>query len=644
MKKVIKYVLIVLGLFIIFNILFTTSVKANTISSIAMDIFIDSKGNANVTEIWKITADTGTEGYRTYSNLEKSTITNFSVTDDKGNKYTTLSEWDTNGTLASKAYKCGINKISGGLELCWGISEYGSRTYTLKYTINNFVTQYTDVQGIYSNFLEIPQDVGNAIIKIHSDVDFSLDNARIWAFGNNGSINFVDGAIILKSDGQLSSGQYMVGLVRFEDNLFNTSNKSSKSFDDIYDSAMSTVTNNDLWSKFRNIFGYVLIFIFVLLFALPLILAIFKIIQRIFEILMKSFKLSPVFTIIIILINIYLLYKSLLLGIFFILFGLAILTKVHEIKLHMKKSKFDKKLPTLQNPNQITRNLGNVDYWREIPFNENLWCTALAIEFFYDFSYSERYLLGAILLKWVKNNNITVCKTKKGLFNIKDNNYAIAFNNTKNLSSIELSLWTILRSASGINNILEANELKKWCKKHYDKMFDWFKECKLYEQNEAKKIGVISKEKYPTVELEKEAKKLLGFRNFLLDFSLMPERECFDVHLWENYLVFAELLGIADKVEEQFSKIYPKFNELSKLDTDISTLAIRNLADITYVSINEGKTEAKDVLNELHIKSYDHNNSSRHDYSGRDRDSGGGGSSYSSGGRSAGGSSGGGFR
>lgn len=35
--------------------------------------------------------------------------------------------------LKIKNNKYGINYVSQGLELCWGISEYGNKTYTISY-------------------------------------------------------------------------------------------------------------------------------------------------------------------------------------------------------------------------------------------------------------------------------------------------------------------------------------------------------------------------------------------------------------------------------------------------------------------------------------------------------------------------------
>ena len=137
--------ILILSLFAFVLLTLFNTADANSINSISMDIFLDDEGNASVTEVWECYA---TEGTEVYYNLGNSKITDLIVSDSKG-EYTTLSYWDTSGDLEDKAYKCGINKISDGVELCWGISEYGYHTYTAKYKISNFVSELTDSQMIY---------------------------------------------------------------------------------------------------------------------------------------------------------------------------------------------------------------------------------------------------------------------------------------------------------------------------------------------------------------------------------------------------------------------------------------------------------------------------------------------------------------
>ena len=608
MNKSIKK--IIFSLFILISFfLTTTEVSANSVSKIEMDVYIDSYGNAKITEVWNAYLSQGTEGYRPYTNLGNSSISNFIISDDSGRTYESLSSWNVNASFDNKAYKSGLHYISNGVELCWGISNYGNRTYTLKYDISNFVTQYTDTQGIYFNFLNLDQSVDNAKIIIHSDIPFSLDNSRIWAFGNNGSINFEDGKIVLESGGFLSKSQYMVGLVRFETNLFNTSNSSSKSFDDVYDSAMSDVSKDELEYTDYRFLDY------------------FKLFWKFIIWLIFSVCLNPVVLIIIV----YMVLKKKK--------GSEWIWGSRKHSGYLDFGPGGKNIPSDD----------KIEYWREIPCNKDLE-RAYWVSYQYNvvsINTLRKGIIGAILLKWIKEEKITVSKTRKGLFSFKDNNYAIDFSKSIYCENkIENDLLGMLKSASGMNRILEAKEFEKWCKKNYSKIDSWFSTFIYNEQAELETQqlitsrveatpGMFGKTKNITAKvvspvLLNDAIHLKGLKKFLLDFSIMPEREYFEVHIWEEYLIFAQLLGIADKVEEQFSKLYPNFSQVSKLDIDMTTIAVRSMVEIGYKGIEAGKRRAA--------------SSNSHDYSGSSRGSGGGGSSYSSGGSSSGGSSGGGFR
>ena len=51
--------------------------------------------------------------------------------------------------------------------------------------------------------------------------------------------------------------------------------------------------------------------------------------------------------------------------------------------------------------------------------------------------------------------------------------------------------------------------------------------------------------------------QLLGLKKYLTEFSLINEREIKETAIWQDYLVYATLMGIADKTIKQFKKIYP---------------------------------------------------------------------------------------
>ena len=256
--KVKKMYKIIFIFTIVLLYIFIGKVYANSINDIDIDVYIDKNGDANVTETWKEWLNEGTEGYKEYKNLGNSEISDFQVFDDTGKEYQYQDRWLTSESFENKAYKCGINKYGNEVELCWGISNYGYRTYVLKYKISNIVQQYTDTQGIYFNFLNMDFVVYNAKITIHSDFPFSLENSRIWAFGTEGEINFIDGNIVFYTTNVLSKSDYMVVMARFQSNIFNTTNNINESFDQVYDDAMKDAFYpNDPWKRFLYIISII---------------------------------------------------------------------------------------------------------------------------------------------------------------------------------------------------------------------------------------------------------------------------------------------------------------------------------------------------------------------------------------------------
>lgn len=214
----------------------------NSIQRIDMDVYLDASGTANVTETWYASVYQGTEGYRPYGNLYESEITDFSVTDDRGIRYETQDGWNTDDSFEEKKEKCGILESSDHLELCWGISSYGERTYTLTYKITNIINQYTDAQGLYFSFLpeQMDQSPESATVFIHTDQSLDASNSSIWAFGcPNGTITFQNGGILMDSQGPLPSAHYMTALVRFPDQTFYSAIDQNKSFDEVYEEAVA---------------------------------------------------------------------------------------------------------------------------------------------------------------------------------------------------------------------------------------------------------------------------------------------------------------------------------------------------------------------------------------------------------------------
>ena len=611
--KVKKMYKIIFIFTIVLLYMFIGKVYANSINDIDIDVYIDKNGDANVTETWKEWLNEGTEGYKEYKNLGNSEISDFQVFDDTGKEYQYQDQWLTSESFENKAYKCGINKYGNEIELCWGISNYGYRTYVLKYKISNIVQQYTDTQGIYFNFLNMDLLIYNAKITIHSDFPFSLENSRIWAFGTEGEINFIDGNIVFSATNLMPGSDYMVVMTRFQSNIFNTTNNINESFDQIYDDAMKDAFYpNDPWKRFLYIISIIWEsnHTFIMYFIGMIVLMI--------------------------------IFQS-------ILFKPRISNKFLNVQLVIGKK--DIKLP----PNW------KIKYCREIPFNKDIF-KAYWVMNTYNMAKEQdlkKNLIGAFLLKWIEEDKITICKNKKGIFDIFSGNYAIDFSKNVEIEDYtEKKLFEILKDASGINKILEPNEFKKWSLNNFRELEQWFSSALYYGKNKLEiEQFIISEEvekrslfrKYTikrkrlSPKLKEEAIKLKGLKKYLTEYSLMKEKESIEVKLWEDYLIFAQLFGIANKVEKQFKEMYPELDIKDNVGVDLKCIAVIEMTNIGVNGMVKGRVAEEKRIKHIRYSSSSSSYSS-HDYSGSSRDSGGGGSSYSGGGSSAGGSSGGGFR
>ena len=365
MNKKIKILLLTIFAFILLT--FFSSVEANSIDSISMDIYVDNNGNASVTEVWDCNVTQGTEVYHPYYNLGNSVISNLSVSENQ-NDYAYQSHWNTSGSLSSKAYKCGINKVSNGIELCWGISNYGTHTYTVKYNISNFVSELTDSQMIYWTLIpyDFSNPIGNAYIKIHSDFDIP-DSVGVWGYGNYGGTAYVyDGYIEMQSDGRLSSNEYMTILVQFPLNTFNCSNKLDYDFNHYYDMAEEGTTH------YQN-----------------------------------GGSSNPFITFILILVNL----------IPFIIFGSIFAVAAISIGTTAKSNSLDfgsagRKIPK------------DVDYYRDIPCNSDLH-RAYFIAYHYGILKNKTDILGAIILKWIKDSLVRIEQKEGGKIFKKENTVII---------------------------------------------------------------------------------------------------------------------------------------------------------------------------------------------------------------------------
>ena len=495
MKKI-KYFLILLV-----SIFFIGNVNAQDIKEINMDIKISQDGTAHITENWIIKFDKNedlTEVYKPYYNLGNSEFKNFKASLNN-HSYTYIDNWDIDEDFNYKRYKNGFNYTDDGIELCWGISEKGeTNNYKISYDITNFVAKVSDADMVYwtlvpHNLNDSPEKV---YIKIYSDFKYDSD-LPVWGYGNLGGYAYVyDGYIEMSSDGALDSDEYMTILVEFPKDTFTNNNTLDEDFGYYLDMAEEGATSYEETSS-SSFFDFLIPFIII-----------------------------------------------------FTIFSGVIIGKSSMSMTGSKKIKFgktSKKIPK------------EVNYFRDIPCNKDLY-KAYWISKTYKINKKDTDLLGAVLLKWLKEGKIEIKKEiKEGIFK-KEKSSIVLKQNLEFELYFEQELYNMIYEAS-IDGVLEAKEFKRWASDNYTELYDWFKKVLDFETEKLElegKLTKLSHNKYETTELLlQEAIELKGLKNFLEDFSRIYEKNPIEVNLWQEYLIFAQIFGIAEKVAKDFKDIYP---------------------------------------------------------------------------------------
>ena len=496
-------------------------VNATSISNINMDIYVDNNGVATIKETWNATVSEGTEGWHPYYNIGASEIYDVKASMD-GKEFSTLDDWNEGASFSDKAYKAGLYyPASNEVDIVFGVSEYGSHVYVIEYKISNFVSTTSDADIIYWNLF--PHDFstapGNVSIKIYSDFRYE-DSLPVWGYGKYGAPCYVyDGVIEMTSDGVIGSSEYLTILVKFPKGTFKTASVLDNDFDHYHDMAEDGAVNyNDkrtFWDKLID-------------FIVPFISILFNV----------------------------------------IIWGIIIV-----VAMFSSKKKNNLRFGTLGN--KVKK---DVLPFREIPCNKDIY-RAYWVANSYKLNKKKEDFLGSVLLKWLQNGNVRIEKvTSKRLFKDKTEDNVIFEKRPSDSIELETRLYDYMYQASG-DGKLESGEFKKWCSSHYSKILKWFDDVLDFEvkmlvnENKAtiETTGKVFKYNYYKIDdsMMKEAEEMAGLKRFLKELTVIKEREPIEVKLWNEYLMYASIFGIADEVASQFRKLYPEvITEMDRMGYD----------------------------------------------------------------------------
>ena len=469
-----------------------TAGAQNKVHDVNITVTLATDGSAQIREVWDMTLSRGTEVYLGRENLGDIKILDLTVSDETGETYQTDRSWDTERSFERKKGHCGLNSISGGYEICWGIGEYGHRTYTVDYTLTNLVKSLDDYDMIHYQFYT-PNDFEGEHVKVSiSKPGYEIDTlTRIWAFGYDGYIWREDGSVFAESENPLEPNHSIIVLMRFDKGIFDSKSVQERPFSAVLDRALEGADEPDVpMSKAEE--------------------ALYTIIGFIFFVGMCLLPFIPLI--------------------------------IHRIeKRKKKKDMFG------------TLSLSSIPWSREVPYDGDILKNYYVISNAPDLKGKKNSVASAMILHMLQEGCLEAMKDlSSGKVNIYFKPDSPGF---RKLSHEEESLWKYMYEASGKNHILEEKEFSTWAKNHNSTLARWTTTVKNGGLSHLRPT-YYGNGKF-TDAGRTENCKIVGFKKFLEDTTLIKQRTTPEVTLWRDYLIFASLIGIADKVAKELKDIDP---------------------------------------------------------------------------------------
>lgn len=509
-------------------------------------------GTASIHERWDVCAADGTEWYLVRGNLGDIEIGNLAVSDESGRAYVDEGSWDTQRSIAEKAGRCGIVRKRDGAEICWGIGSLGDHVFDVSYTMSRSVKSLSDydmlhLQTVSPGLSSPPRHVRVTVRAQQHQLDTA--NTRAWGFGFAGRVDFRDGAVVYESTEAFVRNSSVIVLLRFDKGMFDSPSRQDRDFADALAVAMEGADfGSDSDSGVGGGFAQ-LVAVFVVAVAGMCAIAAWS----------RSARRRKV--------------------------------------LGMKPSE--------------------VPWNREIPFGGDLEASAYTLAKLGESSGgSGDTLAAALILRMIYRGELLVAKDSRERVEISfsaagagaaarsgDGSGADGSSGSADSSAdsavvgsagsgsagsgsagpadgtadvsgsadpAAVELREMMLKASGSDKVLQHNEFSRWAKRHAHEVAGWSSRALVFGRNSLRDQKYIYGSAY-TPAGQSEARKLLGLKKFLQDFTLMGEKDTIEVILWQDYMVYGALFGIADKVAEQLRDINPDlFAEV--MDYDYMTM------------------------------------------------------------------------
>lgn len=560
MKKVLNKMIIAILVFCAIIIISNISNASGglRLRNLDYDVTLNSDGSANVVETWRISIEDTNTLFKTFE-IDSSKYKE--ITDVK------VQEVKSSGNVDFRKinqYKYHVDKncyyalvYKGKFEIAWGVhAEDVTRTYKISYKIIDAVKNYNDCSEFYWQFVstdsEIPANKVTGTIKLPNIVE-NLEDLRVWAHGPlNGNVKKDSNDTVSFEVEELEENTMLEARIVTPRLVFGINNNTSNEY-----KLQSILEQEQEWADKAN--------------------------RRREEIRLRQENMRKTMITTCIVFN--------LIG---LVLAVIIVKKIY--KYHNKL----KEIPKIK-PEQ------EIEYYRDIEGNE----TPAEAAFIY---YFKNTGIQYNMSKVISATMLDLCMKKHIEFEIvpnKKNQIKVILKKDfpEGLARDERLIYELLQKvASKETNSFTMKDFEKYASRHSSSVLGIFSKIEKIAKDLQEENGNYSKEsvaksnswstkgvgyvflailsvismwlliipaivaavysfkiasRYNTLTQKGVNRKeeLQGLKKYMEEFSMIDDKTVPELVLWEKYLVYATVFGIADKVLKQLKVVYPQITE-----------------------------------------------------------------------------------
>jgi len=193
-------------------------------------------------------------------------------------------------------------------------------------------------------------------------------------------------------------------------------------------------------------------------------------------------------------------------------------------------------------------------WYRDIPLQGDLQQANDIVNAYRYFGADYNNLLSACILKLIHMGSIGIEQTTTDSGKSKQN-FVIKTQPSQDQPRLLTMVYDIFRKAAGDDSILEPKELRRYMKSRFTQSVTDAFITTLHTKTSISQYQ----------DRQDEVRQVFGLRKFLQEFTLLDERGINEVGLWKDYIIYATLFGVAERVISEMKRINPEYFDMDQI-------------------------------------------------------------------------------